>query len=174
MKTRTIKFTAAFLVLFLPIAIPAQSGGDFTITQSVVANGGSQQSASGTFSLDGTIGQATAGNALSNAPFAVTSGFWNFTPLAPSAATASVSGRILAANGSGIRNVIITLTRASTGEIRLARSSSFGYYQFNEIPVGESYILTVSAKKFSFNPNTRLLTILEELTEVDFTALPET
>ena len=153
--------------------ISAQTGGDFTITQSVIASGGNQQTTGGTFSVDGTTGQSVAGNALVGAPFAVTSGFWNFTPLAPSAATASVGGRILAANGIGIRNVIITLTNASGGEIRVTRSSGFGYYRFDEIPVGETYILTVRSKRFMFLPDTRIVTLLDELTDVDFTGLPQ-
>lgn len=33
MKNRLIKFAAAGLVLFLSIAIPAQTGGNYTITQ---------------------------------------------------------------------------------------------------------------------------------------------
>ena len=83
MKTGIIKFTAAYLVLFLSILVPAQSGGNFTITESVIAGGGGQQSTGGNFSLDGTIGQALAGNALSGSPFTVTSGFWNFSPTTP-------------------------------------------------------------------------------------------
>ncbi len=148
-----------------------QAGGTFTIPESVVAGGGGQNAAGGTFSVDGTVGQTAAGNAISGAPFAVTSGFWNFT-LAPSAATASISGRILATDGYGIRNVIISLTNASGGEVRLVRSSSFGYYKFEEVTVGESYILTVRSKRFVFEPDTRIITLLDELTDADFTALP--
>ena len=162
---------SAFLILFSANAF-AQSGGDFTITQSVVASGGGQNSAGGNFSLDGTTGQSIAGNALNGSPFAVTSGFWNFTPLAPSAASSLISGRILAANGNGIRNVLISLTNAGSGEIRFARSSAFGYYRFEEVPVGESYILRVSAKRYVFTPDTRIVVLLDELTDVDFTALP--
>ena len=150
-----------------------QAGGTFAITESVVAGGGGQNAAGGIFSVDGTVGQTAAGNAISGAPFAVTSGFWNFTPLAPSAATASISGRILAINGYGIRNVIISLTNASGGEVRFVRSSSFGYYKFEEVTVGESYILTVRSKRFVFEPDTRIITLLDELTDADFTALPQ-
>ncbi len=96
------------------------------------------------------------------------------TVSSPTAATVSIGGKVESADGHGIRNVILTLTNTATGEIRSMRSTTFGYYRFEEIEVGASYVLTVSAKKFSFNPNTRLLTVLDELTEVDFIALPET
>ena len=88
MKTGTTKFTAACLVLFLSILAPAQTGGNYTITQSVVAGGGGQSSTGGTFSLDGTIGQSVAGGALVGSPFSVTSGFWSFTPAAPNTSSA--------------------------------------------------------------------------------------
>ena len=42
----------------------------------VIAGGGGT-SAAGTFSLDGTIGQAAAGGNLSGGNFTVSSGFWN-------------------------------------------------------------------------------------------------
>lgn len=174
MKTKKNKFMVVCLILTLLTTIAsAQTGGDFAITQSVIAAGGGQQSTGGSFSLDGTIGQAAAGNAISGAPFAVTSGFWNFNALAPTAANASISGRILAADGRGIRNVIVSLTNALGGEIRFANSGSFGYYRFEDIPVSETYILTVRSKRFVFVPDTRVITLLDELTELNFTALPK-
>ncbi len=149
-----------------------QSGGIFEIRQAVVASGGSQTTG-GNSTVTSTLGQAATGNAASNPPFAVTSGFWNFTPLAPTAATASISGRILAADGRGIRNVLISLTDTSGGQILIARSSAFGYYRFEEIPVGETYILRVSSKRFVFLPDTRIVTLLDELADIDFTAQPQ-
>ncbi len=77
MKTRIIKLTTVYLVLFLSIIAPAQSGGTFEITQSVIGGGGGQQSAGGMFSLDGTIGQPAAGGHLNGAGFSLSSGFWN-------------------------------------------------------------------------------------------------
>lgn len=89
--------------------------------------------------------------------------------LAPSAATVSVGGRISAANGNGIRNVRVTLTDAS-GNTRTAKSSSFGYYRFDEVAVGETYTISVAAKRFTFNQPTQILTVQEDLSEVDFVA----
>jgi hypothetical protein len=40
----------------------AQSGGNYQITQSVIASGGGRQSAGGAFSLDSTIGRAQSKN----------------------------------------------------------------------------------------------------------------
>ena len=58
-------FTFYFLLLTLQLAALAQSGGTFTITQSVIANGGGQDSMGGTFKVDGTVGQHVAGTSSS-------------------------------------------------------------------------------------------------------------
>ena len=77
MKNQKVIITA--LTLFILAAnILAQSGGNFTIQQSVIAGGGGQNSTGGTFSVDGTVGQAAAGGGLSGGSFSVSSGFWNF------------------------------------------------------------------------------------------------
>lgn len=166
-NSKAIVFFIAFLILFYAAIVRGQTGGDFTITQSVIATGGGQQSAGGTFSLDGTIGQSIAGNAASGSPFSLTSGFWNFDALAPTAATVNISGRVKTESGKGIRNVALTLISA-TGEIFYARSGFSGGYLFEDVPSGQSYVLTVSARRYLFVQNPRFIMLLEELTNVDF------
>ncbi|MGI8788907.1 MAG: carboxypeptidase-like regulatory domain-containing protein [Pyrinomonadaceae bacterium] len=168
MKIR--KIVIVFLaLLFLAASVSAQSGGGFEITQSVIASGGGQNSASGAFSLDGTIGQSLAGNALTGNPFAVTSGFWNFTPLAPTAASVTIGGYVRTAGGRGIRNVRVTLT-APSGETQFAATSLFGYYHFDNTSVGETYIISVYAKRYTFAQPTIIRTVLEEVNDLDFVA----
>lgn len=123
------------------------------------------------FSIDGTIGQSLAGADSSGGVFGLRGGFWS-TQLAPTAAGASISGRIRDAAGKGIRNVQLTLIGAATGEIFYARSGGFGFYRFENLPTGQNYILTVSARRFTFNPNTRFISLVEDLTQVDFVAEP--
>src|SRR5688572_6922435 len=79
MKNQAIKITVAFVALMsLVISLWAQSGGDFTITKSVVGGGGGVSSG-GDFTVNSTLGQPLAGDPISGSSFAVTSGFWNFT-----------------------------------------------------------------------------------------------
>ena len=166
------KFIIASLALLLwTVNISAQTGGTFTVTQSVVAGGGGQGSAGGTFTLDGTVGQAVAGDAISGPPFAVTSGFWNSTPSAPTAATVNVTGQVRTANGAGIRNAVITLT-ALDGSTHIARSGSFGYYRFDEVLAGETYIVSISSKRFRFATPTIVLAVLDDVAGLDFVAEP--
>lgn len=164
---RNQKTLSAFLVLvFLAPVLQAQTGGSFTITQSVIAGGG-QSAAGGSFSLDGTVGQSSAGGVLAGSTFSVTSGFWNFAPLTPTATSAAVSGRVTTANGRGLVRAIVTISDGS-GEIRSVLTGSFGFYQFENVPVGETYIFEVKSKKYLFAP--RVVTLTEEITDLNFRA----
>lgn len=89
--------------------------------------------------------------------------------LIPSAANVSVSGRVSTANGNGIRNVIVTLF-SPNGSVLTARTSSFGYFHFDEIASGETYVISVNSKRFTFDPSSKILSVNEELTDVDFIA----
>lgn len=88
--------------------------------------------------------------------------------LVPTAASATISGRVTTVTGNGIRNVIIQLTDAETGEIRSARTSSFGYYRFEDVPVGRTYSLNPAAKRYTFANPSRVINPTGEVTDVDF------
>lgn len=89
--------------------------------------------------------------------------------LAPSAANVSVGGRILTSGGNGISNARVSITD-QTGETQTVLTSSFGYFRFDEIPAGETYVLSVRHKRYQFD--SQVLTVLEEIQNVDFTILP--
>ena len=164
------RFTIKIIILMLFCAtIQAQTGGTFTVTQSVIAGGGGTSAdTANIFTLDGAIGQAFTATSA-NSGFNVRSGFFtSAAPLAPTAAAASLSGRIRTEAGKGIRNVRLTLMNTATGEIFYAGSGNFGFYRFENLAVGEGYILTISAKRFTFNPNTIYISLSGDLTETDF------
>jgi hypothetical protein len=91
--------------------------------------------------------------------------------LIPTAANVSVGGRVLTADGMGISRSTVTLTN-SAGISRNAITSSFGYYKFEDIPAGETYVLTVSNKRYLFADSPRVVNIQENLADVDFIASP--
>jgi len=92
-------------------------------------------------------------------------------PAAATAATVSVSGRVMTSDGRGIRNVVIRLTD-SQGNLRTAISNSFGYYRFNDVEAGATYILTATGKRFSFSQPSQVLNVNDETDEVNFIANP--
>ena len=72
-------------------------------------------------------------------------------PAAPLvAASATISGKVLSSSRSGIGNAIVTLTSLN-GEVQSIKTNNLGYFKFEGVGVGETYILTVRAKEFQFN-----------------------
>lgn len=87
----------------------------------------------------------------------------------PTAAGSTVSGRVTTATGAGIRNARVTI-QDSTGNLQRATTGSFGYYQFFDVPSGETYVISVAAKRFTFGQSARVVTVNDDLTDVDFIA----
>lgn len=123
--------------------------------------------------IDRTSAHITNGNGIrlvcgvvqSLSPFALAS------VDAPSAAHVSVGGRVTTAGGYGIANAQITISSAD-GSRRLARTNPFGYYRFDDVSAGENYVLSVAAKRYTFNQPTMIVSVTEELTDVNFIAQP--
>jgi hypothetical protein len=93
------------------------------------------------------------------------------SPTGPTAATATVSGRIRDVNGKSASRVNVTLTNLSTGESLTTRTNSLGRYTFEDVPTGGSYSLKVSSKRYVFSVNERVINLLEDLTDANFTAM---
>ena len=85
------------------------------------------------------------------------------------AAGATIGGRIVSSNGRGIRNVRIMLAGGSLTEPIYATSTSFGYYQFPQVPSGETYVLQVFSKNYIFDSSSMVINLIEDLTETNFT-----
>jgi hypothetical protein len=96
----------------------------------------------------------------------------NFTPVGPTAATVSVSGRVMTAGGGSIMNVRLSLTD-SQGNVRTTITDSSGHYQFDDVQAGETYILTATGKRYSFSQPVQVLNINEETNQVNFIANSE-
>ncbi len=112
---------------------------------------------------DGQGVRYVCGEVSSLSPFALA------TPLAPTAAPVSIAGRVATAIGRGIRNVRVTITYPN-GERRLAVTTTFGYYTFADVPAGQSYVIEVEARRYTFTRSSLLVSANENLTGVDFVA----
>lgn len=177
MTLRSPDLTAGLIlfIVFALFSLPAlaQTGGTYDLSHNVIASGGGSSSSGGSFSIDGTSGQGIAGTVSTGGSYSLRAGFWAFGALAPTAAGVSVSGRITSSDGRGIRGAVVTLTSISNGSASNSLSSTLGYYRFENVVVGHIYTVSVSAKQFSFEPSTRMITVFDELTVEDFIALPE-
>jgi hypothetical protein len=78
-----------------------------------------------------------------------------------------ISGRVLTPDGRGLRNALVTLTDSS-GVERNVTTSSFGYYHFDSLTGGATYMIGVESKRYSFQ--SRIVQITENLTDIDLQA----
>ena len=85
--------------------------------------------------------------------------------LGPTAASVAISGRVQNGIGRGIGRVTVMMTD-SYGTTRTAQTNQFGYYRFDDVEVGQTYILNAFAKRFQFD--TKVISINEELTDLNF------
>jgi len=83
--------------------------------------------------------------------------------------TNTVSGKVLTPNGvTGLRNAVVILTDYR-GVKRTATTGSLGIYTFEGVRSGETYIVSVSSKRYRFTP--QLVTITANLTGLDLIGL---
>ena len=91
----------------------------------------------------------------------------NVNILGATAAGVSVNGKVQNNKGRGVANAQITMID-SRGEMRVARSNSFGNFRFADVPSGETYTISVSSKQYKFA--TRVMNISQNLDNLVFTA----
>jgi hypothetical protein len=83
----------------------------------------------------------------------------------PTAASVTVAGRIVSGKNTGISKAYVYLTN-SRGETRIVQTSAFGYYKFDEVSAGETYIISVFHRLYQFQSQS--ITVNEAVENVDF------
>ena len=74
-----------------------------------------------------------------------------FKRLGVTAAEVTVAGRVTTANGNGIPRAVISMSDTN-GVVRTARVNQFGYFKFENVEAGETYVFETRAKGYSFAP----------------------
>lgn len=173
MKHKIYLTTMIILTLvFISLTATAQSGGDFEIIQTVIGGGGETSSdTGGTFSLDSTIGQPVAETDLSSGGlFNLRTGFRTPAPFAPSAAGLTVSGRVLLANNTGIGDVFVTISGGTLTAPLRTRTSSFGYFSFDDVEAGHFYVINVYHLRYFFAQSSQTFTLTDNINGLVFTS----
>jgi subtilisin-like proprotein convertase family protein len=88
-------------------------------------------------------------------------------------ATASISGHVLTANGVGIRNAKVVITGNSLPSPIVVTTGSFGYFAFEGLATGETYVVTVNSRRYTFSAPSRVITLVDDVVDADFVADPE-
>ncbi len=78
----------------------------------------------------------------------------NVNILGPTAASVTVSGRVTLGESRSISNASVILTNTRNGEVMSARTNSFGYFRIDQVDAGETYLIDVESKGYSFTPQT--------------------
>ena len=145
---------------------------------------GSAIGGTGTQTLEGTFGftdsngdwklyvRDDGGQNVTEAITGCISGGWSIEFLPSTAAPATVAGRVMTADGRGIRNARVVVTGNSLQEPLIATTGSFGYYSSDGLTAGETYVVTVNSKRYTFAAPSRVVTLVDNIADMDFTAEP--
>jgi hypothetical protein len=104
--------------------------------------------------------------------FGQIAGGWGLEFVDPTAAQASISGRVMTSDGVAIRNAEMVLTGNSLETPLRVSTSSFGYFTFSNLAIGETYVLTVNSRRFTFQEPIRVISLTDNALDVDFIADP--
>lgn len=109
-------------------------------------------------------------------PSAITgcvNGGWQLQFIQSTAASLGISGRVATADGAGIRNAKVVITGGSLSEPLVATTGSFGYYSVEGLQAGQTYIVTVISNRYHFSNPTRVISLVDNIIDADFTADPQ-
>ena len=87
-------------------------------------------------------------------------------PLRPTAAGVSISGRVLVGQ-RGLINATVYLTDQN-GATRAARTSFFGYFHFEDVEAGQTYIISVISRRHQFR--SQVVSTAGNLSDLNFIA----
>ncbi len=160
-----------------PQTIAIRNSGDGALTWSAAADqpwirlGSTSGSAPSNLSITANptglaVGQYTGNVTITsagsvNSPQTVQVAFSVIAPVA-------VSGRVLTSDGRGLRNATVSITNSSN-VTQFATTSSFGFFSFDNVAVGQTYTVRISSRLFRFG--TQTIQVNGNLTVPDFVGL---
>lgn len=90
-------------------------------------------------------------------------------PVPATAASVTLGGRVLTSSGRGVSKASVRLTD-SNGNMRTVLTNPFGYYRFENVGAGETYVFNIFSKRYIFAP--QVISVMEENNGLNFTAEP--
>lgn len=90
-------------------------------------------------------------------------------PFTTSSAPVSVGGRVLSRNGRGLSNATVTIIEAD-GTQHSARTGTFGHFRFGDIEAGQTVLVSVRSKQFTFTP--MVIQLEDSIDDLSFVAQP--
>lgn len=87
----------------------------------------------------------------------------------PTAAMISVAGRVLTSEGRGVKNVMVSLTD-NAGVPRRVMSGPRGFFHFEDVEAGQSYVLSATARRYQFT--SQIINVTDNISDFEFRAEP--
>jgi hypothetical protein len=109
-------------------------------------------------------------------PIAITgciNGGWGLEFLGSTAANAYISGRVTTSDGRGIRNARVVITGDSLPQPRVVTTGSLGYFSFEGLQTGQTYVVTVSSQRYTFSVPSRVISLVDNVVDANFVADPD-
>lgn len=88
----------------------------------------------------------------------------------PTAANASISGRVASSEGFGLPRVAVTVTGGNLASPRTVFTNSFGNYTIDGLEAGGVYVVSVRSKRYVFGTPDRVVQLLDSVNGIDFVA----
>jgi Carboxypeptidase regulatory-like domain len=89
--------------------------------------------------------------------------------LVPTAGQGVIRGRVTNDFGRGISRAAVSALNTNTGETFTGRTNPFGYYQINDLQIGDFFIVQAQSKLYQF-PILQSFSLNENLDGINFTA----
>ncbi len=77
---------------------------------------------------------------------------------------------MLTQDGRGIRNIYVVINGGALTTPRVALTSSFGYFAFDDIEVGQTYVISISSKRYGFAQPTQAISVIDNVNDLVFQA----
>jgi hypothetical protein len=172
----TVPFAPGNATSTVTITIPAGTydgeteSSIFLIPFSVNGDAITEPNETVTFNLAITSGPAViAAVAACGLPIETTTTYTILDDDTPTAADVTVGGRVTSLFGTGIHGARVVMIEPS-GAQRITVTNYFGYYSFEDVTAGETYVVSVEAKGYRFEP--RVITVYDTIYDLDFVPTP--
>jgi len=161
------KFLLSIALCLISSSALAQSGGPFTLEQTVIGNGG-WRSDGGIFTMLGTMGQSNSGSSAAGGRFNMMDGMWAMEDPNEHSPFATITGQVFKQHGQGIPRVLVTISSANGSFRAETWTGAKGEYRFANVPTGANYLITVRHNNFEFEPASVVLFISQDRPNIDF------
>lgn len=79
-----------------------------------------------------------------------------------------LGGRVLSAKGAGLRGAVVTISGGTLAEPQSVTTGTFGHYIFDGLDAGQTYVVSVAARRYTFQTPAMLVSLESDLSEVNF------